>query len=140
MQLAYAGPRRRDDVRSVPRQLGPDDSNAENDFRALKVLFDYCDLSLRTVGKAPAAPAEGPRRYELSVRNVGTTPCRRVRIGVAGGGSRAGEERPVHARAGPQRLGRRARERRARGTGRARRRRTDVPAVATQDPAPATTG
>jgi hypothetical protein len=91
MQLTYAGPRRRDDVVQF-RISSADDSNAENDVRALKVLFDYCDLSLRTVGKAPAAPVEGSRRYELSVRNRGTTPCRRVRIGVVAGGRTAGKQ------------------------------------------------
>jgi uncharacterized delta-60 repeat protein len=91
MRLSHAGSSRRDGVVEL-RITAPDDANPANDARRLGVLFNYCDLALRPVGRAPAAPVEGSRRYELSARNAGTRPCERVRIGVAGGGRIAGNQ------------------------------------------------
>jgi hypothetical protein len=91
LRLAYRGPRRRDDVVEF-RASAPGDAKPENDTRPVKVLFSYCELLLRTVGRAPVAPTEGARRYELSVHNAGTTACRGVHVGVTEGGKLAGRQ------------------------------------------------
>jgi hypothetical protein len=93
MRLNHTASSRRDGVVEL-RITAPGDVNAANDARRLGVRFDYCDLALHAVGHAPMAPVEGSRRYELSVRNHGTSPCRRVRIGVVGGGRIAGGQDP----------------------------------------------
>ena len=79
---------------------GAGDTNAENDVRSLRVLFSYCDVALEASRGTPRAPTEGPRRYELSVRNLGTTTCRGVRIAVARGGSLAGASERFNLLAG----------------------------------------
>ncbi len=91
LRLAYRGPRRRDDVVEF-RASAPGDVNAKNDTRPVRVRYSYCDLALRTVGRAPVAPTEGSRRYELDVRNDGTTPCEGVHVDVTGGGRPAGRQ------------------------------------------------
>jgi hypothetical protein len=85
LRLAYDGPRRADDG-IVLRLTSAADANAQNNARALHVIFRYCDLELSMVGRGGAAPVDGSRRYEFDVRNVGTGPCRNIRVSVAEGG------------------------------------------------------
>ena len=99
LRLRYSGPRRREDQIDF-RVSAPGDSNPQNDSRSLRVLFSYCDVALERGGRTPRAPTEGPRRYELSVRNVGTATCAGVRVAVAGGGSLAGKGERFSLRAG----------------------------------------
>jgi uncharacterized delta-60 repeat protein len=85
LRLAYDGPRRADDA-IVLRLTSAADVNTQNNARAMQVVFRYCDLALSSIGRGGAAPVDGSRRYEYSIRNVGTGPCRDIRVSVADGG------------------------------------------------------
>ena len=87
--LVYTGPRRATDLLPVTL-TAPADPDATDNVAPLPILFRDCDLTLRRVGRAGWVPVEGSRRFEVTVRNVGTGPCRRVRIGVAAGGKVVG--------------------------------------------------
>ena len=119
--LTYSGPRRRDDTLGV-RVRSSADTNAENDFSLIGVVFSYCDLRLAPAGSTRLVPDEGSRSFEFSLRNEGTTPCRRSRLGAGAGvrrrgstdpftleGGRSASEEISAAPAGPRRIGRRVR-------------------------------
>ncbi len=75
----YHGPRRADDVLLIALDA-PADANSANNRAAAHVVFSYCDLAVARAGAVGAIPTEGTRRFELSLRNQGTTTCR-VRVG-----------------------------------------------------------
>ncbi len=77
--VTYRGPRRADDVLLIDL-AAPADANTSNNRTAVHVVFSYCDLSVQRVGPAGTIPTEGTRRFELSLRNLGTATCR-VRVG-----------------------------------------------------------
>jgi hypothetical protein len=114
--VTYHGPRRAEDVLQIALDA-PADANTENNRALAHVVFSYCDLAVRRVGRAGAIPTEGRRRFELSLRNLGTATCR-VRVGssapyplargrsasdavavAAPGGARPGARVPVALRA-----------------------------------------
>jgi hypothetical protein len=88
--VTYHGPRRAEDILTI--ELVAADASAANNRALTHVVFSYCDLEVRAVGGAGAIPTEGTRRFELSLRNLGTATCR-VRVGsgvpypIAGGRS-----------------------------------------------------
>ncbi len=77
--VAYDGARRAEDILPVT-VAAPDDANTANNQSAAHVVFSFCDLALQPVGRAGAIPTEGRRRFDVTLRNRGTTACR-VRIG-----------------------------------------------------------
>jgi hypothetical protein len=79
LPIAYTGPRRAEDVLLVGVSA-PDDANRANDSAAAHVLFSFCDVVVSAVGRPGSVPSEGRRRFPVSLRNTGTSPCR-VRIG-----------------------------------------------------------
>jgi hypothetical protein len=83
-QLVYLGARRREDTIDV-KVTATGDADATNNARRLHILFRYCDLQLRPVKPRGRVPSEGPGRFEFDVRNVGSTPCRRVRVSPSAG-------------------------------------------------------
>jgi hypothetical protein len=89
VQLSYSGPRKREDV-VVLTLDAPGDANAADNTRQLHSVFSYCDLRLSLLGAVGAVPTEGSRRFEVGVRNTGTSACRGVRLGVESGGTVAG--------------------------------------------------
>jgi hypothetical protein len=119
--VTYSGPRKRDDVLRV--QVGSSaDANAENNTSLVGVVFSYCDLSLEREGGSGLAPNEGSRSFEFTIRNGGTSVCRRARLGVGAGvhprratdpfklaGGRSASEEISAVPAGRRRIGRRAR-------------------------------
>ncbi|HZB74835.1 MAG TPA: hypothetical protein VE526_01330 [Solirubrobacteraceae bacterium] len=80
--IAYAGARRGEDVLPITVSA-PADANAANNQAAAHVVFSFCDLVASAVGRAGSVPTEGRRRFGVSVRNAGTSPCR-VRIAGRG--------------------------------------------------------
>jgi hypothetical protein len=88
-EISYSGPRRADDVLSV-RVDSAEDGDATDNAAPINVLFRLCDLTLERSGSAARAPTEGGRRFEFTVRNVGSGTCRGIRLGVADGGKRIG--------------------------------------------------
>jgi hypothetical protein len=77
--LAYGGPRRPEDILTAT-VTAAGDANPTNDRAAVHVVFSYCELALEGVGGAGWIPTEGARRFELNLRNNGTTACS-VRLG-----------------------------------------------------------
>ncbi len=77
--LAYDGARRAEDFLTITL-LAPGDANTANNEAAVHVVFSYCNLAVRGVGRAGLIPNEGRRSFELSLRNTGTAACR-VRVG-----------------------------------------------------------
>lgn len=63
----------------------PGDAVGSNDMAAVHVTSLYCDLQLRAARFA-SLPDQGTRRVAVTVRNRGTTPCRRVVVRAAGQG------------------------------------------------------
>jgi hypothetical protein len=81
--LSYGGPRIRTDTISFSL-AATGDGNSANNVRTVRVSFAFCDLGLQSEG-GRTIPDEGARRFEVEVRNGGTSRCR-VRLGVASGG------------------------------------------------------
>ena len=73
--LAYDGPRRPEDILTAT-VTAAGDANPANDRAAVHVVFSYCELAVGGVGRAGWIPSEGARRFELTLRNRGTTACR----------------------------------------------------------------
>ena len=83
-QLVYGGPRRRSDVIEF-RVSAAGDADERNNAQRLRAVFSYCDLRLSRIGASGLAPTEGSRRFEFLIRNVGTAPCRRIRLSAVRG-------------------------------------------------------
>jgi hypothetical protein len=79
--------------------LSPTDAQPGDNVVKLHVLFSYCDLELHFTGAPKVLGKEGARRFEFSVRNLGTATCSRANISVGGTGRRitAGESYTVPA-------------------------------------------
>jgi hypothetical protein len=77
--LTYSGGRQREDTLQV-KVNASGDANGENNTSLIGVVFNYCDISLGRVGSSGFVPSEGARTFEFSIRNEGTSPCRRVRL------------------------------------------------------------
>lgn len=67
----------------------PADVALGDNVARLRVAFSFCDLQLRRIGGPRVIGNEGARRYEFTVRNVGTAACSNARIAVVGKGRRA---------------------------------------------------
>jgi hypothetical protein len=83
-QVVYGGPRRRSDVIEL-RVSAAGDADERNNLQRLRAVFSYCDLRLSRVGASGLAPNEGSRRFEFLLRNIGTAPCRRIRLSAVRG-------------------------------------------------------
>ena len=79
LPVTYHGAPRADDVLEISL-AAPADANPDNDRAVAHVVFNYCDLAVRPVGRPGAIPTEGTRRFEVSLRNEGTVACH-VRVG-----------------------------------------------------------
>jgi len=83
-QLVYGGLPRRSDVIEL-RVSAAGDADERNNVHRLRAVFSYCDLRLRRIGASGHVPNEGSRRFEFLLRNVGTAPCRRIRLSAVRG-------------------------------------------------------
>ena len=117
--VGYSGPRRREDTVTVLVKSSAD-SNAENDASLVGVIFNYCDVRLQRPGGSGLVPSEGVRVFEFSIRNEGTSACRRTSVRPGRGvrrrgstdpftleGGRSASEEMSAAPAGARRVGRR---------------------------------
>jgi hypothetical protein len=95
----HGGPRRPEDTVAV-RVAAPGDGDEQNNTRLLHVLFRYCDVTLRSDTSGGMIPNEGPRGFDFTLRNVGTAPCRQVRIAAESGVRNAGSPQPFSLAAG----------------------------------------
>jgi hypothetical protein len=98
-QLAFTGTRKRTDVVAF-KITAAGDANAANDTRSVRANFRFCDLRARFAGSRGALPSEGTRRFELTLRNLGTVTCTGVGVRVSGAGRRSGSPDPFTVRAG----------------------------------------
>jgi hypothetical protein len=85
IDVAYTGPRRRDDVLSLALHA-EGDTEPENDVATVRVSFRYCDARLSRAGSVRAIPSEGRLRLHLLLSNAGTVPCARAGVALSGGG------------------------------------------------------
>jgi hypothetical protein len=97
-QLGYGGPLRPRDTLGVTLDA-PEDADLADNTASVPVSFRYCDLELR-VATMSAMPSEGSRRIPISVRNLGTTACRAITIGVGRGARRTDRDAPFTLRGG----------------------------------------
>jgi uncharacterized delta-60 repeat protein len=97
-QLVYGGPLRPRDTLAVSLDA-PEDADLADNTASVPVSFRYCDLELR-VATMSAMPSEGSRRIPISVRNLGTTACRAITIGVGRGARRTDRDAPYTLRGG----------------------------------------
>jgi hypothetical protein len=98
-QVAYGGPRRRSDVIAL-RVSAAGDADQRNNVHPLRAVFSYCDLRLSRVGASGLVPNEGSRRFEFLLRNIGTAPCRRIRLSAVRGARSRGSTDPFTLRPG----------------------------------------
>ena len=101
--LSYGGARLRSDTMSFTL-AAPGDGNTANNVRTVRVSFGFCDLRLQSEGGA-TIPNEGPRRFEVEVRNGGTSPCRGLQLDVASGGRLLARGDSYTLAGRPQRVG-----------------------------------
>ena len=92
-QVVYGGPRRGSDVIDL-RVSAAGDADERNNVHRLRAVFSYCDLRLRRIGVPGHVPNEGSRRFEFLLRNVGTAPCRRIRVSAVRGARSGGSTDP----------------------------------------------
>jgi uncharacterized delta-60 repeat protein len=97
-QLAYGGALKPKDQLAVTLDA-PEDADVSDNTATVPVDFRYCDLELR-VASMSAMPTEGARRIPISVRNLGTTACRRITVAVGRGGRRTDRDPPYTLRGG----------------------------------------
>jgi hypothetical protein len=67
----------------------PADTDATDNAKTLNVRFRFCDLGVGAASRPAFVPNEGLRRFELLLRNTGTTACTKVRVAVSGDGRRS---------------------------------------------------
>jgi hypothetical protein len=96
--LGYGGPLKPKDKLAVTVDA-PEDADLADNTASVPVAFRYCDLELR-VASISAMPTEGARRIPISVRNLGTTACRAITIGVGRGARRTDRDAPYTLRGG----------------------------------------
>jgi hypothetical protein len=84
--LHYGGTLKPEDLLSVGLSA-PGDTDTSDNTAQVHVAFRYCDLELR-VATMSAMPSEGSRRIPISVRNRGTTACRKIALSVGRGARR----------------------------------------------------
>ena len=98
-ELAMTGAAKRSDVVSF-KLTSAADANQANNTRNVRAIFRFCNLRLTPVGAAGLMPAEGSRGFEFTLRNLGTTTCRGVAVGVAGDARRTSRPDPFTLRPG----------------------------------------
>ncbi len=98
-QVVYGGSRRRSDVIEL-RVSAARDADQRNNVQRLRVVFSYCDLRPSRVGASGLVPNEGSRRFEFLLRNIGTAPCRRIRLSAVRGARSRGSTDPFTLGAG----------------------------------------
>ena len=96
--LGYGGTLKPKDKLAVTVDA-PEDADLADNTASVPVAFRYCDLELR-VASISAMPTEGARRIPISVRNLGTTACRAITIGVGRGARRTDRDAPYTLRGG----------------------------------------
>ena len=78
----------------------PVDSQPGDNVARLPVTFAYCDLRLQLRRGPRVVGTEGGRVHTFSVRNLGTTTCRGVRLRMGGRARQLGLKRPYTVPAG----------------------------------------
>ena len=89
-RLAYGGQRGRAEDTIGVRVTAPADTGEQNNTKLVHLVFSWCNLALQATTKGGMLPDEGSRRFAFTLRNVGTAPCRRVRIAAEAGVRNAG--------------------------------------------------
>ena len=99
LELALTGAPKRSDVVSFKLESAAD-ANQANNTRAVRAIFRFCNLVIVPVEPGRLMPSEGSRRFEFTLRNLGTTLCRGVQVRVGGQGRRTSRPEPFTLRAG----------------------------------------